>query len=69
MFRNQLYELGRNPYYWQPGIPKFDALRFPAFPSNDRANLALVFDEVDWAGNFVPAIDRVFVARATERHG
>ncbi len=24
-------------------------------PSNDRANLALVFDEVDWAGNFIPA--------------
>ena len=41
-----------------------EALRFPAFPGNDRANLALVFDEVDWAGNFVPAIDRVFVKRS-----
>ena len=48
--------------------PKIDALRFPAYPSNDRANLALVFDEVDWAGNFVPAIDRVFVGRDPGNH-
>jgi peptide/nickel transport system substrate-binding protein len=68
-FQNQVYELGRNPHYWQPGLPKVEALRFPAFPGNDRANLALVFDEVDWAGNFVPAIDRVFVKRRPADHG
>ncbi len=68
LFRNQVYELGRNPRYWQKGLPKVEALRFPAYPSNDRANLALVFDEVDWAGNFVPAIDRVFVGRDPEDH-
>jgi len=68
LFRNQIYELGRNPYYWQEGRPAVEALRFPALPSNDRANLALVFDEVDWAGNFVPAIDRVFVARSPGTH-
>ena len=69
LFQNQVYELGRNPHYWQPGQPRVEALRFPAYPGNDRANLALVFDEVDWAGNFVPAIDRVFVQRAPDRHG
>lgn len=68
VFRNQVYELGRNPHYWQEGRPKFEALRFPAYPSNDRANLALVFDEVDWAGKFVPAIERVFVARQPQHH-
>jgi peptide/nickel transport system substrate-binding protein len=68
-FENQVYELGRNPHYWQPGIPKVKAIRCPAFPGNDRANLALVFDEVDWAGNFVPAIDRVFVQRSPAAHG
>jgi len=69
IFQNQVYELGRNPHYWQPGLPKVEALRCPAFPGNDRANLALVFDEVDWAGNFVPAIDRVYVKRQPEHHG
>ncbi len=68
LFRNQVFELGKNPYYWQEGRPAFDAIRMPALPSNDRANLALVFDEIDWAGNFVPAIDRVFVDRAPESH-
>ncbi|MBS2026086.1 MAG: ABC transporter substrate-binding protein, partial [Deltaproteobacteria bacterium] len=68
VFTSQLYELGKNPHYWQPGKPAVDALRFPAYPSNERANLALVFDEVDWAGNFIPAIDRVYGARDPEHH-
>lgn len=69
VFRNQVYELGRNPYYWQPGKPAVSALRFLAFPTNDQANLALVEGEVDWAGNFVPAVDRTFVARDPAHHG
>ncbi|MCA9758766.1 MAG: ABC transporter substrate-binding protein [Candidatus Eisenbacteria bacterium] len=69
VFQNQVYELGKNPHYWQPGKPYIDGLRFPAYPSNDRANLALVFGEAEWAGNFVPAIDRVFVDRDPEDHG
>ncbi len=68
VFKNQFFELGRNPHYWQPGVPRFDALRFPAYPSNDRANLALVFDEVDWAGNFIPAVERVYRDRNPEDH-
>jgi peptide/nickel transport system substrate-binding protein len=67
-FRAQVFELGRNPHYWQPGRPRVEALRFPAYPGNDRANMALVFSEVDWAGNFVPAIDRVFVERDPAHH-
>jgi peptide/nickel transport system substrate-binding protein len=69
VFRNQVFELGRNPVYWQQGLPRVEALRCPAYPSNDRANLALVFDEIDWAGNFIPAIDRVYVNRQPDHHG
>jgi peptide/nickel transport system substrate-binding protein len=68
LFRNQVFELGRNPRYWQKGRPRVEALRFPAYPSNDRANMAIVFDEVDWAGRFLPAIDRVYVQRDPEHH-
>ncbi len=66
-FEHQLYQLGRNPHYWQ-GLPKVTALRFPAYASNDQANLALVAGEVDWAGNFVPAIDRVYVGADPAHH-
>jgi len=62
VFRNQVWELGRNPRYWQPGKPALEALRFLVYPSNDQANMALVSGELDWAGNFVPAIDRTYVA-------
>ncbi|MEC9465382.1 MAG: ABC transporter substrate-binding protein, partial [Myxococcota bacterium] len=68
LFSNQVYELARNPHYWQPGKPHLDALRFPAFPSNDQANAALLAGEIDWAGNFVPAIERIFVDRNPEHH-
>lgn len=68
VFRNQVYELGRNPRYWQPGKPAALGLRFLAFPSNDQANMALIEGAVDWSANFVPAIDRTFVARDPENN-
>ncbi len=68
-FENQVYELGRNPYYWKKGYPKVEILRFPAFPTNEQVTLALINDELDWAGSFVPAIDRIFVAKDPEHHG
>ncbi|WP_437503892.1 ABC transporter substrate-binding protein [Sorangium sp. So ce1099] len=62
-FQNQIYELGKNPHYWQKGKPAVDGLRFPAYPGNDQANLALINGEVDWAGNFVPDIDKTYVSK------
>jgi peptide/nickel transport system substrate-binding protein len=63
IFRNQVYELGKNPFYWQPGKPKVEALRFLAYPGNEQANLALVEGDIDWAGDFVPSVERTFVRR------
>jgi peptide/nickel transport system substrate-binding protein len=68
VFQNQVYELERNPRYWQKGKPSIRALRFPAYPGNDQANLALITGEVDWAGNFLPDIDRIFLGRDRENH-
>lgn len=68
LFQNQVYELGRNPNYWQPGKPAVEAIRLPAFPANDQANLALVDGELDWAANYVPAVERVYVRKDPEHH-
>ena len=68
VFKNQVYELGRNPNYWQPGKPAIRALRMPAYSSNEHVNLALVNDEIDWAGTFVPAIERIFVGPDPQHH-
>jgi peptide/nickel transport system substrate-binding protein len=68
VFQNQVYELGRNPNYWQEGKPYIEALRFPAYTSNDQANLALVGGEADWAGNFIPDADNTYVAKSEGNH-
>lgn len=67
-FKNQVYELARNPRYWQPGKPHVAGLRFPAFPSNEPAALALMNGEIDWSGKFIPDIDKVYVQKDPEHH-
>ena len=66
-FRSQVFELGRNPHYWQ-GPVRVEALRFPAIASNDQLAMALLQGEVDWAGAFVPEIDRLYVSRDPTHH-
>jgi peptide/nickel transport system substrate-binding protein len=62
-FDSQIYILDKNPYYWQAGKPAFQGIRYPAFADNDAANLALAKGELDWAGNFVPDIEKTYVAK------
>ena len=68
LFMPQVWELGKNPNYWQKGKPKIKKLRFPAFISNEAATLALINGEVDWSGNFIPAIDRIFIEKDPKYH-
>ena len=65
VFRYQVYELGRNPHYWG-GAPKITALRMLA--SVIRAATTMVGGEVDWAGLFVPDIDRIYVNKNPAHH-
>jgi len=62
-FEEQIYVLDKNPNYWQPGKPAFQGIRYPAYADNDAANLALVNGDLDWAGNFVPDIENVYVKK------
>jgi peptide/nickel transport system substrate-binding protein len=67
-FGSQVYEVHRNPRYWQPGVPAVQTLRFRAYASNEQTLLALLSDELDWAGELVPAVERVFVRRDPAHH-
>ncbi len=69
VFHPHVYQLERNPHYWDPGKPKIRGVKLPAFPTNDQSSLALIDGEVDWAGSFVPAIDRIFVAKDPAHRG
>lgn len=65
-FESQIYEIRRNPNYWQEGLPLIEGIRVPAFPDNDSVNLATINGENDWAGNFIADIDNTFVAQDPE---
>ena len=67
-FDSQLWELGKNPNYWQKGKPQINKLIFPTYPSNEQVTLALLSGNLDWAGAFIPAVDRVFVSKDPEHH-
>ena len=67
-FESQIWELGKNLNYWQSGKPEIEKLKFPTFPGNEQVTLALISGKLDWAGAFIPAIDRVFVQKDPENH-
>src|SRR5690606_19887864 len=48
--------------------PYVERLRFPAFPGNDQANLAVITGETDWAGHFIPDVDTTLVAASEHNH-
>lgn len=65
-FEQQVWELHRNPNYWQEGKPYFQGFRIPAYPGNDAINLATINGENDWAANFIPDIEQTYVAQDPE---
>lgn len=62
-FTPQLYVLGRNDHYWQPGKPYVAELRYPAYNSNTSADLLLSEGAVDWTGLFTPNVEKTYVQR------
>ena len=67
-FEATVYDLGRNPRYWQSGKPAVAMLRVPLHRSNEEIVKALSADEVDWASLFLPDIEKNWVARDPARH-
>jgi peptide/nickel transport system substrate-binding protein len=67
-FEATVYDLGRNPRYWQSGKPAVAVLRVPRHRSNEEIVKALSADELDWASLFLPDIEKNWVARDPARH-
>jgi len=67
-FEPMLYELGRNPHYWQLGKPQVPSLRVAMYHSNQEIVQALEKGEVDWASLFIPNIEKTYVAPDPGRH-
>jgi peptide/nickel transport system substrate-binding protein len=57
----------RNPNYWQSTaghpVPQIAELDYPAFLSNDPANLQLAQGQAQWGAQYIPNIDTFYVAK------
>ncbi|CAA9567924.1 MAG: Oligopeptide ABC transporter, periplasmic oligopeptide-binding protein OppA [uncultured Thermomicrobiales bacterium] len=69
IFESNYWELRRNPNYWQADKIGIEGLRFPILGDNDTAQRMLIGGEIDWAGNFVPDVENIYVAEDPENHG
>jgi peptide/nickel transport system substrate-binding protein len=61
-FSPQAFFYKPNPTYWG-GKPKVASVEYPAYSGNDSADLALVDGLVDYAGLFVPNIQKVWAQK------
>ena len=62
-FNAQDYVLERNPRYWQKGKPKIACLEYIQATSNDAALLQIVSGQADWTHNFVPNVEKAYIAK------
>ena len=62
-FTAQSYVFGKNPRYWQKGMPKVACLEYVQASSNDAALALIQSGQVDWTHNFVPNVERAYVAK------
>lgn len=61
-FTPQVYVQCRNPNYWNKSL-KVNCLEFPQYFSNDAALEMLANGEIDWAGIFIPDIERTYTSK------
>jgi peptide/nickel transport system substrate-binding protein len=67
-FTPQGFTLTKNPGYWQASQVKVQNVYFPVYTSNTGALNALFSGQIDWTGNFIPGLQKQFVAKAPAYH-
>jgi peptide/nickel transport system substrate-binding protein len=67
-FSNQLYQVDKNPNYWQKDKPAIEAIRVLAYTGNQPMQNALLNGDLEWGGGYIPNIDKVYVAKDPAHH-
>jgi peptide/nickel transport system substrate-binding protein len=67
-FTPQGFTLTKNNGYWQASMAKVANVYFPVYTSNTGALSALFNDQIDWTGNFIPGLQKDFVAKDPAHH-
>jgi peptide/nickel transport system substrate-binding protein len=64
----QVIKYQKNPSYWQKGLPKIDTVYYPAYTSNDPANLDLATGKAQWGSQFIPNIKSFYLNKSSDNH-
>ena len=67
-FTPQGFTLTKNTGYWQASLAKVTNVYFPVYTSNTGALSALFSNQIDWTGNFIPGLQKDFVAKDPAHH-
>jgi peptide/nickel transport system substrate-binding protein len=59
----QVLEITANPHYYMPGLPKVKAYEFLTYSSNVTSDAATEQGQLGWASNFIPNINKAYLAR------
>jgi peptide/nickel transport system substrate-binding protein len=62
-FNTQDYVLSKNPNYWRKGAPRIQCVEYIRAASNDAALLQIVNGQADWTHNFVPNVEKAYIAK------
>lgn len=69
VFENQVYQVDKNPNYWQADKIQVAGLRYPAFATPQAIQLGLVNGQIDWSHAFVTSVDQTFVSKDSAHRG
>jgi len=67
-FTPQGFTLKKNTGFWQASKVAVQKVFFPVYTSNTGALTALFSGQIDWTGNFIPGLQKNFVAKAPQFH-
>jgi peptide/nickel transport system substrate-binding protein len=62
-FNAQDYVLNKHPNYWRRGEPRIPCVEYIQATSNDAALLQIVSGKADWTHNFVPNVEKAYIAK------
>jgi peptide/nickel transport system substrate-binding protein len=63
-FEDQVFELCRNPNYWQEDRPYVECIQVPAYVGNQDALLMILDGDTDWGGIFIPNVEDIYTSQS-----
>ena len=63
LFQPQVYQIDKNPNYWQADKLKVNGVRVAAYSSNEQEVVAMTQGKIDWAGTFIPNVQQALLSK------